>query len=85
MYGIPEFRLPKKIVQNEVDYVKSLGVDIQLDSVMGKLATVDELLEDGYDAIFLGTGAGLPMFMDIPGREPQRRLFRQRVPDAGST
>ena len=67
MYGIPEFRLPKKIVQAEVDFVKSLGVDIKLDSVMGKLATVDELLKDGYDAIFLGTGAGLPMFMDIPG------------------
>ena len=67
MYGIPEFRLPKKIVQAEVDYVKSLGVDVQLDSVMGKLATVDELLESGYDAIFLGTGAGLPMFLDIPG------------------
>ena len=67
MYGIPEFRLPKKTVQAEVDYVKSLGVDIQLDSVMGKLATVDELLESGFDAIFLGTGAGLPMFMDIPG------------------
>ncbi len=67
MYGIPEFRLPKKIVQAEVDYVKSLGVDIHLDSVMGKLATVDELLADSYDAIFLGTGAGLPMFMEIPG------------------
>ncbi len=67
MYGIPEFRLPKKVVQAEVDYVKSLGVDVQLDSVMGKLATVDELLTTGYDAVFLGTGAGLPMFMDIPG------------------
>jgi len=67
MYGIPEFRLPKKIVQSEVDYVKSLGVDVQLDSVMGKLATVDDLLGSGYDAIFLGTGAGLPMFLDIPG------------------
>ena len=67
MYGIPEFRLPKAIVQGEVDYVKSLGVDIKLDSVMGKLATVDNLLEDGYEAVFLGTGAGLPMFLDIPG------------------
>jgi len=67
VYGIPEFRLPKSIVQGEVDYVKSLGVDIRLDSVMGKLATVDELLEDGYDAVFLGTGAGLPMFLNIPG------------------
>ena len=67
MYGIPEFRLPKNVVQSEVDYVKSLGVDVQLDSVMGKLATVDDLLTTGFDAVFLGTGAGLPMFMDIPG------------------
>ena len=67
MYGIPEFRLPKRIVQNEVDFVKSLGVDVRLDSVMGKLDTVDELLQGGYDAIFLGTGAGLPMFLNIPG------------------
>jgi len=67
MYGIPEFRLPKAIVQGEVDYVKSLGVEIRLDSVMGKLATIDELLENNYNAVFLGTGAGLPMFLDIPG------------------
>ena len=67
MYGIPEFRLPKEIVQNEVSYVKSLGVEIKLDSVVGKLETVDELLDKGYDAVFLGTGAGLPMFMNIPG------------------
>ncbi len=67
MYGIPEFRLPKAIVQGEVDYVASLGVDIKLDSVVGKLATIDELLKGGYDAVFLGTGAGLPMFMNIPG------------------
>jgi glutamate synthase (NADPH) small chain len=67
MYGIPEFRLPKAIVQNEVNYVKSLGVDIKLDSVIGKLDTVDELLGSGYDAVFLGTGAGLPMFMNVPG------------------
>ncbi len=67
MYGIPEFRLPKHIVQAEVDYVKSLGVEIKLDAVVGKIATVDELLKDGYDAVFLGTGAGLPMFLRIPG------------------
>ena len=67
MYGIPEFRLPKAIVQNEVNYVKSLGVEIKLDSIVGKLETVDELLNNGYDAVFLGTGAGLPMFMNIPG------------------
>jgi len=67
MYGIPEFRMPKNTVQAEVDYVKSLGVEIKLDSVMGKISTVDELLEEGYDAVFLGTGAGLPMFLNIPG------------------
>ncbi len=67
MYGIPEFRLPKAIVRGEVEYVASLGVKIGLDSVIGKLSTLDELLKDGYDAIFLGTGAGLPMFLDCPG------------------
>jgi glutamate synthase (NADPH/NADH) small chain len=66
-YGIPEFRLPKAIVNEEVDYVKSLGVEIKLDSVMGKLATVDELFDSGYEAVFLGTGAGLPMLLNIPG------------------
>lgn len=67
MYGIPEFRLPKDIVQAEVDYVASLGVKVELDSVVGKIFTIDELLNNGYDAVFLGTGAGLPMFMGIPG------------------
>jgi len=66
-YGIPEFRLPKQIVQGEVDYVKSLGVEIRLDQVIGKIATVDELLENGYDAVFLAPGAGAPMFLNIPG------------------
>jgi len=67
MYGIPEFRLPKDIVQVEVDYVASLGVKVELDSVIGKLVTIDELLSNDYDAVFLGTGAGLPMFLGIPG------------------
>jgi len=67
MYGIPEFRLPKEIVQAEVDYVASLGVKIELDSVVGKLVTIDELLNNGYRAVFLGTGAGLPMFLNVPG------------------
>ncbi|MDI6815006.1 MAG: NADPH-dependent glutamate synthase [Dehalococcoidales bacterium] len=67
MYGIPEFRLPKDIVQAEVDYVTSLGVELKLDSVVGKLVTVDELLNNGYQAVFLGTGAGLPIFLNIPG------------------
>ena len=66
-YGIPEFRLPKDIVQAEVDYVKSLGVDIKLDHVIGKIATVDELLQGNYDAVFLAPGAGAPMFLNIPG------------------
>jgi len=67
MYGIPEFRLPKAIVQGEVDYVTSLGVELQLDSVVGKTITVDELLNNGYEAVFLGPGAGAPMFLNIPG------------------
>jgi len=67
MYGIPEFRLPKEIVQAEVDYVKSIGVEIKLDQVIGKTATIDELLGNGYDAIFLAPGAGAPMFLNIPG------------------
>jgi glutamate synthase (NADPH/NADH) small chain len=67
MYGIPEFRLPKEIVQAEVNYVTLLGVQLELDSVVGRSVTVDELLDDGYDAVFLGTGAGLPMFLNIPG------------------
>ena len=66
-YGIPEFRLPKSIVATEVKYVQSLGVGLKLNSVVGKLHTLDEMLADGSDAIFLGTGAGLPMFMNIPG------------------
>jgi glutamate synthase (NADPH/NADH) small chain len=67
MYGIPEFRLPKKTVQAEVDYVKKLGVDVKTDHMIGKLYKVDELFEHGFDAVFIGTGAGLPQFMGIPG------------------
>jgi glutamate synthase (NADPH) small chain len=66
VYGIPEFRLPKAIVKREVDYVCSLGVHIRNDFIVGSSATVDELLEE-YDAVFLGTGAGLPWFLEIPG------------------
>jgi len=66
-YGIPEFRLPKHIVRTEVDYVKSLGVEIKLDYVVGKKITVDELLNNNYQAVFLGIGAGLPLFLKIPG------------------
>jgi len=67
VYGIPEFRLPKAIVYAEVDYVKSLGAELILDCVIGKTLTLDDVFDDGYEAVFLGTGAGLPMFMNIPG------------------
>jgi glutamate synthase (NADPH/NADH) small chain len=67
MYGIPEFRLPKSIVQHEIDGIRKLGVDIQTNVVIGRTLTVDQLFADGYEAIFVGTGAGLPNFMGIPG------------------
>ncbi len=68
VYGIPEFRLPKAIVQAEVDYVCGLGADLSLNYVIGKTITVDELMDEaGYDAVYLGNGAGLPYFMNIPG------------------
>ena len=68
MYGIPEFRLPKDIVQSEVDYICSLGAKLECDVVIGKTITIDELLgEEKFDACFVGTGAGLPYFMNIPG------------------
>ncbi len=67
MYGIPEFRLPKDIVQKEINNVKKLGVDIQTNMVIGKILSVDDLFEQGYDAVFIGSGAGLPAFMNIPG------------------
>jgi glutamate synthase (NADPH/NADH) small chain len=67
MYGIPEFRLPKELVQKEIDNVRKLGVEIKTNMVIGKSITVDELMEEGYEAIFIGSGAGLPSFMGIPG------------------
>ncbi|MFP4198581.1 MAG: NADPH-dependent glutamate synthase [Halanaerobium sp.] len=66
-YGIPEFRLPKDIVDQEVESIKELGVDIQLNVVVGKSITVDELFEQGFEAVFIGVGAGLPRFLNIPG------------------
>ncbi|PTV99133.1 sulfide dehydrogenase (flavoprotein) subunit SudA [Halanaerobium saccharolyticum] len=66
-YGIPEFRLPKKIVDQEVEAIKELGVDIQLNVVVGKSITVDELFAKGYESVFIGVGAGLPRFLNIPG------------------
>ncbi|MBE0427519.1 MAG: NADPH-dependent glutamate synthase [Nitrospirae bacterium] len=68
VYGIPEFRLPKTIVEREVEYIKKLGVEVVVNAVIGKLYTIDELLNGhGYDACFIATGAGLPMFLGIPG------------------
>ncbi len=67
VYGIPEFRLPKAIVAKEVSTLKELGVDVETDVVIGRTLTVDELFEAGYEAVFIGSGAGLPNFMNIPG------------------
>jgi len=67
MYGIPQFRLPKEIVQAEVDYVRKLGVKIHLDSMVGKLKTVQDLFDEGFAAVFIGSGAGLPRFLHLPG------------------
>lgn len=67
VYGIPEFRLPKSIVQKEVETLKNLGVDVETNVVVGKTITIEELFEDGYEAVFIGSGAGLPRFMGIPG------------------
>ncbi len=67
VYGIPEFRLPKRIVRKEVDTLKALGVSVETNMVIGKTLTVDELFEMGYEAVFIGSGAGLPRFMGIPG------------------
>ncbi|MBE6667098.1 MAG: NADPH-dependent glutamate synthase [Ruminococcaceae bacterium] len=67
VYGIPEFRLPKAIVKKEVDNLRLMGVDIETNMVIGKTLTVDELFDMGYEAVFIGSGAGLPSFMGIPG------------------
>jgi glutamate synthase (NADPH/NADH) small chain len=67
MYGIPEFRLPKEIVQKEIDTLKEMGVDIKTNMVIGKVYSIDELMEEGFEAVFIGSGAGLPSFLNIPG------------------
>jgi glutamate synthase (NADPH) small chain len=83
VYGIPEFRLPKKIVQNEIEYIKSLGVDIKTDTLIGKTFTIEELFsrqsgipqnagKEGFRAVFLAVGAGLPQFLGIPGENLAR-------------
>lgn len=67
VYGIPEFRLPKRIVQAEIDYITKLGVEFRSDALIGRLFTIDDLFCKGYEAIFIGTGAGLPKFLCVPG------------------
>ena len=67
MYGIPEFRLPKKIVRREIETLRGLGVDFETNVIIGKTLTVDQLFEKGFEAVFIGSGAGLPRFMGIPG------------------
>ncbi len=68
VYGIPEFRLPKAIIRQQVDFMRAMGVEFETDVVVGRTVTIDELMEEeGYDAVFIGTGAGLPQFMGIPG------------------
>ena len=68
VYGIPEFRLPKQIIREQVDYMRAMGVEFETDVVVGRTVTIDELMqEEGFDAVFVGTGAGLPQFMGIPG------------------
>ena len=67
VYGIPEFRLPKAIVQREVDYLEKMGAKVHVDAIVGQTVTLDELFKQGFDAAFIGTGAGLPYFLNIPG------------------
>ena len=69
MYGIPEFRLPKAIVQREIETLREIGVDIETNMVIGKVLSVDELFEQGFEAVFIGSGAGLPSFLGIPGED----------------
>ena len=90
VYGIPEFRLPKdKVVAAEVENVKSLGVKIETNVIIGKSVTIDELLKDeGFEAVFIGSGAGLPMFMGIPGEQANgvfsaNEYLTQKQPDEG--
>jgi len=74
-YGIPEFRLPQKIIDREVEFVKSLGVEIKVNWIVGRTQTVDELFEEGYKAVFVGVGAGSPRYMNIPGENLNNVYF----------
>jgi len=75
VYGIPEFRLPKKIVQREIDYVRNLGVKIVVNRVIGRTQTVDELFKEGFEAVFIGVGAGSPRYLGIPGENLNNVYF----------
>jgi glutamate synthase (NADPH) small chain len=77
VYGIPEFRLPKAIVAQEINFLERLGVTVEVNAVVGRTVSLDELFEAGYEAIYLGVGAGLPRFMNLPRREPHRHPLRQ--------
>jgi glutamate synthase (NADPH/NADH) small chain len=68
VYGIPEFRLPKEIVAQEVNFLERLGVKVECNQVVGRTISIEELFEDGYDAVFIGVGAGLPTFLNVPGK-----------------
>jgi glutamate synthase (NADPH/NADH) small chain len=72
VYGIPEFRLPKKIVHDEVEYIKSLGVEVKIDTLIGNTYTIEDLFNEGFKAVFIGVGAGLPQFLGIPGENLNR-------------
>ena len=83
VYGIPEFRLPKEgVVQPEVENVKALGVKIETNVIIGKSVTIDELMEEeGFEAVFIGSGAGLPKFMGIPGETANGVFSANEYPD----
>ena len=85
VYGIPEFRLPKAIVQHECDYVMKLGVEFRTSHVVGKLDTIDSLLANGFRRGLRRHGRGPPLLPGHPGREPERRLLGERVPHAHRT
>ena len=82
-YGIPEFRLPKdRIVNKEVENIKNLGVKFETDVIIGRTVTIDDLMDkEDFKAVFIGSGAGLPKFMHIPGRIFERRIIGQRILD----
>ena len=80
-YGIPEFRLPNKIVDVEIDNLRRIGVHFQTDTIVGKTISIEDLKEKGFKGIFVGSGAGLPNFMGIPGENAINILSSKRVSD----